>query len=296
MKTNHSTDKESLGKLLKHSLGKYNFKNCGSKLFYLELKDSIIILKQAVYNGGAEMYLSMIIKECHPEIGKITKSILDDAMLIDTYTANKLFYKTADGYHWDFFEIDADAFENTIDAFYHENIQPFETGYLNGIAHYNALYCKIFYGHQMKLYKDSAEKIGHTELASEKGHDWYLSDYYYLTNKCNVDARFVNSNTEKYIIEHVIQNTPEGLTGKEITKWRNERCKEIFIAKRMRSSFGWGITFPFVDGKPLKFYGTDHKTGRAVQVYIDEETGAFYHCIVDKSDPDNVKYEIYKVE
>ena len=64
--------KEMLGELLIHALKKYNFKNYGSKLFYLELEDSIIILEQTNYRGCAEMYLSIIIKECHPEISKIT--------------------------------------------------------------------------------------------------------------------------------------------------------------------------------------------------------------------------------
>ena len=71
-------DKKILGNLLTVSLTKYNFENYGSKLFYLELKDSIIILEQTVYNGGAEIYLSIIIKECHPEISKITKNIIKD--------------------------------------------------------------------------------------------------------------------------------------------------------------------------------------------------------------------------
>ena len=101
---------------------KYNFKNYGSKLFYLELKDSIVILKQVFCNGSAELYLSIIIKECHPEINKITKNTIEDVMLIDTHTSNKLFYNTPDGYEWDFMGIDIEKFENTIDGFYNENI------------------------------------------------------------------------------------------------------------------------------------------------------------------------------
>ena len=290
-------EKEMLGKLLIHSLKKYNFKNYGSKLFYLELEDSIIILEQTNYRGCAEMYLSIIIKECHPEISKITKSILKDDLLIDNHTVNKLLYNTPNGYRWDFYDIDEKDFEKTIDEFYNENIKSFETDYMSGIEHYNELYYKIAYGHQIQLYKDSAEKIGHPELASFRGHDWLLSDYYYLTYKCNIDSRFVNPNTEKYIIENVIKKSPENLTGKELTKWRNERCKEIFVAKKMWRSFGWEITFPFIDGKPLKFYGTDIKDKKAVQVYINEETGELYHCLVtDKSNPDDVKYEIHKVK
>lgn len=289
-------DKKILGNLLTVSLTKYNFENYGSKLFYLELKDSIIILEQTVYNGGAEIYLSIIIKECHPEIGKITKNVIKDHLLIDTHTCNKLYYKTSDGYHWDFFEIDEEDFENTIDEFYNENIKPFETGYLNGIKQYNGLfYDKILYGQPIKLYKDSARKINHPELASHIGHEWFLSDYYHLVHRCNIDSRFINSNTEKYIIENVIEQSPEELKGKNLTKWRNERCKEIFVAKRMWRRFGYGIIFPFIDGKPLKFFDTDMQNGKAIQVYINEDTGEMYHCrITDKSDPNDVKYELYK--
>ena len=289
-------DKEMLSELLISTLAKYGFKNYGSKLFYLELKDSIIILEQIVHNGGAEMYLSIIIKECHPEISKITKNVLKDNLLIDTHTSNKLFYKTANGYHWDFFDMDVEKFEETIDEFYNINIKPFEISYLNGISHYNELYYKIFYGHQIKLYKDSADKIGHQELASFRGHEWFLSDYYYLVYKCNIDSRFVNSNTEKYIIDNVIENSPEDLKGKDLTKWRNERCKEIFVAKRMWRNFGYGITFPFIEGKPLKFYGTNIENGKLIQIYINEETSELYHCVItDKFNSDNVKYELYKV-
>ena len=288
-------DKKILQNLLTVSLTKYNFKNYGSKLFYLELKDSIIILEQTVYNGGAEIYLSIIIKECHPEIGRITKNVLNDRLLIDTYTSNKLFYKTPDGYHWNFFDIDAEEFDKTIDDFYDENIKPFEIGYHNGIEHYNELYSKINYGHQIQLFKDSAEKIKHPELASHIGHEWFLSDYYYLVYRCNIDSRFVNSNTEKYIIENVIKKSPEELKSKDLTKWRNERCKEIFISKKMWRRFGYGITFPLIDGKPLKFFDTDIKNGKPIQIYINEETGEIYHCvIIDKSNPNDVKNEIYK--
>ena len=52
---------------------------------------------------------------------------------------------------------------------YNENIKSFETDYMSGIEHYNELYCKIAYGHQIRLYKDSAEKIGHPELAYFRG-------------------------------------------------------------------------------------------------------------------------------
>ena len=55
-------DKETFSKLFAHTLKKYNFKNYGSTLFYLDLKDAIIILKQILHNGGAEFYLKLIIK------------------------------------------------------------------------------------------------------------------------------------------------------------------------------------------------------------------------------------------
>jgi hypothetical protein len=109
--------KEILGELLIHALKKYNFKNYGSKLFYLELEDSIIILEQTNYLGGAEMYLSIIIKKCHPEISKITKSILKDDLLIDNHTANKLRYNTPNGYRWNFYDIDVNDFEKTMELF-----------------------------------------------------------------------------------------------------------------------------------------------------------------------------------
>ena len=289
-------DKEALGKLLVQSLNKYNFKNYASKLFYMELNDSIVILEQTYHNGAAEMYLNIIIKECHPELSKITKGILKDNLLLDT-TGGKLFFKTKNGYQWNFLNISVDEFESTIDDFYNENIKPFEISYLNGIKHYNELYYEIFYGNQIELYKDIAEKIGHPELAHFRGHEWFLSDYYYLVFKCNIDSRFVCSNTEKYIIENVIKKSPEGLKGKELTKWRNERCKEMLIAKRMWRSFGYGIPFPFIDEKPLKFYGTDIENGKAISIFINEETGEFYHCrITDRSDPNDVKYEVYKVK
>ena len=289
-------DKETFGKLFAYTLKKYNFKNYGSTLFYLDLEDAIIILKQILHNGGSEFYLRLIIKECHPEIAKITKKALEDDMLIDTHSSNKLLYRTPNGYRWNFFDIEADVFEETIDRFYEESIKPFEISYLNGIEQFNKLYYEIFYGQQIRLYKDSAKKIGHMELASFRGHDWFLSDYYFLTFKCNIDSRYVNSNTERYIIDTVIKNIPEGLNGKELTQWCNKRCKEIFISKKFRRDFGGKITFPFVDGKPLQFCGTDIKDGKAVEVYVNDATGEIYHCRRDMSDLQDSKYELWKVE
>lgn len=289
-------DKERLGELLTHYLGKYNFKNYGAKLFYLDLKDSIIILEVSSYNGACELYLNLIIKECHPEINKITKSILKDDMLIDTFTYNKLLYHTPKGYRWDFLDIDEKKFEKTIDRFYKENIKKFEEDVITGIEHFNKLYYKIDRGHQIQLYKDSAEKIGHTEFAGFRGHDYLLSDCYRLVNEYMVDSMFVKPNTEKYIMENVIKNVPKELKGKELAKWCNEKCKEIFIAKNKWRSFGWLSIFPFVDGKPLKFYGTKRENNKAIQIYINEETNDLYHCVItDRSNSLDVKYEIYKV-
>lgn len=288
-------DKNTFNELLVRVLERYNFKAYGPKLFYLDLKDSIIVLEQIIYNGCGELYLSLIIKECHPEITKITKKILKDNMLIDTHTYNRLLYKTTNGYRWDFFDIEVNLFEDTIDEVYNEVIKPFETSCLYGLEKFNKLYYEISNGHQLQLYKDSAEKIGHMELSSSKGHDWFLSDYYFLTEKCHIDERFVNSNTEKYIIDNVIKKSPDGLKGKELTKWRNQRCKEIFISKKFKRYFGYGITFPFLNGKPLQFCGTDIIDGKSVEVYINEDTGEVYHCKRDRSEPNNIKYDLWMV-
>ena len=58
-------NKENFAKLFTTSLERYNFKHYGSKLFYLDLSDVIIILKHLIWNGGGEVYLELIIKECH---------------------------------------------------------------------------------------------------------------------------------------------------------------------------------------------------------------------------------------
>ena len=52
-----------------------------------------------------------------------------------------------------------------------------------------------------------------------------------------------------------------------------------------------GIVFPFINGKPLKFYGIDGP----IQIFVNDETGEVYHCkVTDKTDLDNIKYELYK--
>lgn len=284
-------DKRTLGELLIKSLSKYGFKNYGSKLFYLELKDSIVILEQLTYLGCAELYLRFIIKECHQEINKITKSILKDEMIIDSYDFNKLLYKTLEGYRWNFYDIPVDEFEFVIRQLYNDLIKPFEIDYINGINNYNKFAYKELYGHQAEIYKDTAEKINRPDLAAYRGHDWLISDWYILVNKYNIDNRFVNSNTEKYIMERIIPNIPENLKGKEISKWCNERCKDIFISKKRRRDFGYGIVFPFINDKPLKFDGIDGP----IQIFVNDETGEVYRCkVTDKTDLDNIKYELYK--
>ena len=286
-------DNKVLGELLIKSLNKYGFNNYGSKLFYLEFKDSIVILEQLTYLGCAELYLRFIIKECHPEINKITKSILKDEMIIDSYDFNKLLYKTLEGYRWNFYDIPVDEFEFVIGQLYNDLIKPFEIDYINGINNYNKFAYKKLHGHQAKIYKDTAEKINRPDLAAYRGHDWLISDWYILVNKYNIDNRFVNSNTEKYIMERVIPNIPENLKGKEISKWCNERCKEIFISKKRRRDFGYGIVFPFINGKPLKFDSIDGQ----FQIFVNDETGEVYRCkVTDKTDLDNIKYEIHKVK
>jgi hypothetical protein len=287
-------EKSKFGKLLTASLSRHGFLGYGDKLFYRELDDSIVILDRIFIYGGAELYLKLIIKECHPEIGKITRSILNDKMLIDTHTCNKLLYKWDGEYKWDFMSVTEEELDQAIDDLHSEYIAPFERGYLIGIKNYNESQNHPY--DEIQLYFDIAEKIGHPELASWKSHDYYLSDEYYLTEKCGIDNRYVNSNTAKYIIDNVIKAIPEGLSKKEAHKWCNNRCKEIFISKKFRRWFGY-LTFPFMDGKPLKFYNTDIHNGRSVEVYVDEETGDFYHCIAEnKSGLDDLKYEIYKVE
>lgn len=87
-------DAITLSSLLIHALGKYDFQNYGPKLFYRNLPDCILILEQTNYNTAAEMYLSLIIKECHPELQKINKKVLKDKMLIDTYNYDKLIFRT----------------------------------------------------------------------------------------------------------------------------------------------------------------------------------------------------------
>lgn len=293
-------DKELLGELLIKSLTKYNFKNYGKKLFYLDLKDSIIILEQLTYMTSAELYLSFIIKDCHPEITKITKNILKDRMIIDSYDNYKLYYNSMKhNIGHDFYDIEIFEFESVIERLYNDYIKPFEKNYLEGIYHYNnVLFQRIKYNFEMKLFKDSASKIGHMELAAYRDHAWFQSDYVILSNKYKLDYRFINDNTAKYIMDNIVKKAPKELEGKELIKWCNEKCKEMFITKRKRRDFGYcSMIFPFIDEKPLKFDGFTRIDNKEVQFYVDEDKGEYYHCtIIDDSNPLDKKYDLVKIE
>lgn len=292
-------DKELLGELLIKSLAKYNFKNYGKKLFYLDLKDSIIILEQLTYMTSAELYLSFIIKECHPEITKITKNILKDRMIIDSYDNYKLYYNSMKhiiGH--DFYDIDIFEFESVIERLYNDYIKPFEKNYLEGIYNYNnVIFPKIKYNFEMKLFKDSALKIGHAELAAFRDHAWLVSDVYILSYVYRLDTRFINDKTAPYIMENIVKRAPADLKGKALSKWCDERCKDIFITKKKRRDFGYYLIFPFVDGRPLKYDGCRKIDNKEVQFYVDEEKNEYYYCrIIDDSNPIDKKYELINVK
>lgn len=294
-------DKKELGAHLTKCLGKYNFKNYGSKLFYLELPDSIIVLTQTNYNTAAELYMNIIIKECHPEITKVTKSVLKDKMLLDVYASPKLFYrseKTKKGWDFDFYEIAELEFEEKIDEIYNDYIKGFLYGVVNGIRKYNTFWNENR-NFTIELFLDSAMKIEQPDLAGEKGHDWFLSDRYLLLFHYDVDARFVNKHTERYIMENVINNIPKDLKGKAISKWCNERCKEIFLVKGKRFVFGYGVIFPFVDGKPLKYDGCEIKPGeKTKQLYLKEDTNERFYLILTEVNKNHIadsKYELIKI-
>ena len=295
-------DKTSLGTLLTKSLNKHGFKNYGTKLFYLELPDSIIVLKQITYCMGAELYLDLIIKECHPEITKITKSILENKMFLDIWGSPKLLYRSNNsksGWDFDLYRIPEAKFGEKIDEIYTNFIQEFHHGAINGIHKYNSFWNQNP-NSAIKLFSDSATKIGQHDLAGEKSHDWFLSDRYLLLFEYGVDVRFVNKNTERYIMENVINNIPKDLKGKAIAKWCNERCKELLLVKGKRFVFGWGITFPFIKGKPLKYYGCEiNPGGKAKQFYLNEDTNERFYLIItkaDKNDCDNIEYELIKID
>ena len=293
-------DNKLLGELLTIHLGKYGFKDYGGKLFYLDLPDSIVILEQLCYNGAAELYLGLIIKVCHPSISKISKALLRDKMIIDSYSYNRLFYPTASGnpFGFDLYDIPEKEFESKIDQMYSQYIESFSRGYLYGIECYNRLYDGKRH-FMFELFRDSAEAIGHPELAADRGHDWLISDQYLLLFKYKVDNRYVNENTASYLMENVIKKAPEELSGKALTKWCNQRCKELLLVSGKRISLGWGILFPFVDGKPLKYCGYEMEpNGRGREVYLNEDTGERFYYIkkkLDKNNPCRSEYEIIKV-
>lgn len=290
-----------LGKRLVEELSKYGFKNFGTKLFYRELPDCILILKQENYNTAAELYLHLIIKACHPEIQKITKKTICDKMMIDSSTCDKLLYRSEKGWRgWDHrLEcIDAGAFSVTIGEIYHQFIECFDAGVVNGITQFknNYPYDELL---PMMLYRDSAEIIGHPEWGISYGHEFFLSDKYILLYEYGIDNRFINHNTERYIMENVIPHIPAELKGKSVSKWCNDRCKELFIAKGKRFFLGWGLPFPFMDGKPLKYCGpkTDNK-GKTTLFYLNEDTNEMYayrQIKANPEDPSKDEYEIIKV-
>ena len=150
----------------------------------------------------------------------------------------------------------------------------------------------------MKLFVDSAERIGHLELAGDKGHDWFLSDRYILLFEYGVDVRFVNENTQRYIMENVVSNLPADLKGKQRSKWCDQRCKEIFLMQGKRFNLGHGILFPFVNGKPLKYCGCNIMPPNDYQIYYNDETGETFHYkrVKDEAASGGDKWEIVKVE
>lgn len=292
-------DNKQLGKLLTAHLAKYGFKGFGGKLFYLDLPDAIVVLEQLCYNGAAELYLKLIIKACHPQITKISKSLLQNEMIIDSCSHNRLLYPTENGFSFDLYDIPDAEFESKINLMYSLYIEKFSEGFLCGIENYNRLYDGKLHL-LFDLFRDSAEAIGHLELAGRHGHDWLISDQYLLLYKYKIDDRYVNENTASYLMENVVKQAPTELSGKALTKWCNQRCKELLLVSGKRISLGWGILFPFVDGKPLKYCGCEiEPNGRSKQIYLNEDTGERFCYIKKKSEgnkPDCNTYEIVKIE
>lgn len=298
-------DAKTLASLLINTLDKYHFKNYGPKLFYRDLPDCILILEQTNYNTAAEIYLRVIIKECHPEVQKITKNVLKDKMLIDTYNYDKLIFSTSNtihGFDYNLYSIPVDDFDAKIHQIYESFICGFEKGVVAGINTYNQFYEKdmpSWMKRRMNLFKDSAEKIGHREFAAERGHDWYLSDEYILENVYGIDNRFLNHNTAQYIMKNVIPHIPKDLKGKAVSKWCDQQCKEIFLAKGKRFFLGWGLPFPFLDGKPLKYCGPNtDPNGKTRLIYLNEDTNEmFSYTLMKDNEQDRSKdeYEIIKL-
>ncbi len=274
-------DNKRLGELLTKTLAKYGFKSYGGKLFYLDLPDSIVILDQRSSMGASALYLRLIIKACHPEISKISKSILQDEMLIDSYWWEKLLYRSEKGYKgygWNLYEISEKDFEAKIDEIYSLYIQKFCEGVINGIQGFHI----VPWHNKFELYRDSAEAIGHPELAGYRGHDWLVSDWYLLVNKYKIDIRYVNDNTASYLMENVIKKAPEELSGKAKVKWCNEKCKELLLVSGKRVNLCYDAIFPFVDGKPLKYCGMKLNDDGHTEIYLNEDTGERFHYIKKK--------------
>ncbi len=290
-------DSKQLNELLIKALTKYDFKCYGGKLFALDLPDSIVVLEQQYYHGASELYLRLIIKACHPEIEKISKSLLKDEMRIDSYWIHKLFYPTEKGYRWDLYDISERDFESKIDEIYSLYIESFSEGVICGIENFNRM-CDGRVFTKFELYRDSAEAIGHPELAGYRGHDWLISDEYLLRYKYKIDERYINENTASYLMENVIKKAPEELSGKEQIKWYNERCKELLLISGKRVKLEWGSIFPFVNGKPLKYCGLELDSNGRKEIYFNEDTGERFYYIKKKSDknyPYCKEYEIVKI-
>lgn len=97
-------------------------------------------------------------------------------------------------------------------------------------------------------------------------------------------------------MENVVPYIPKELKGQAVSKWSNQCCNEIFIAKGKRISLGWGLPFPFVDGKPLKYCGpkTDQK-GKTILFYLNEDTNEMYAYRLIKAYPNDRSKDIYEI-
>lgn len=290
-------DNKTMLALLNESLTNLGFKNYGPRLFYIEYDECILVLEQITYMMAAELYLKAIIKSCHPEIKKITKSIITNKMYIDTFKHNRLQYKQLKKpkCSYDLYDIPVEEFNDKIKEMFDSYILPFKNNFIYGIDHYNNYVKENDLNHSMDLFIDSAEMIGRPDLAGEKGHDWFLTDRYQLLFEYNVDVRYVNENTERYIMENVIKNIPKDLKRKAISKWCNQQCKEIFLMKGKRFFLGWGVLFPFVNGKPLKYCGCNVMPPNNYQIYYNEDTKETFHYKRVKDENGVFKWEIVKV-